>query len=54
LVDVPFTYADNTFKGSFKINRKDFAIGGNSMTMGDEVMLSTSRQNKPQKYTAIK
>jgi polyisoprenoid-binding protein YceI len=40
LVDVPFTYADNTFKGSFKINRKDFAIGGNSMTMGDEVAIN--------------
>lgn len=40
LVDVPFTYADNTFKGSFKINRKDFAIGGNSMTMGDEVTIN--------------
>jgi polyisoprenoid-binding protein YceI len=40
LVDVPFTYADNTFKGSFKINRRDFAIGGNSMTMGDEVTIN--------------
>jgi polyisoprenoid-binding protein YceI len=41
LIEVPFTYAtvgpDNTFKGSFKINRRDFAIGGSSMTMGDEV-----------------
>jgi polyisoprenoid-binding protein YceI len=40
LVDVPFTYTDNAFKGSFKINRKDFAIGGNSMTMGDEVTIN--------------
>jgi len=40
LVDVPFTYADNGFKGSFKINRKDFGIGGNSMTMGDEVTIN--------------
>jgi polyisoprenoid-binding protein YceI len=40
LVEVPFTYADNSFKGSFKINRRDFAIGGNSMTMGDEVTIN--------------
>nr|WP_067059166.1 YceI family protein [Mucilaginibacter sp. L294] len=40
LVDVPFSYADNAFKGSFKINRKDFAIGGSSMTMGDEVTIN--------------
>lgn len=40
LVDVPFTYAANAFKGSFKINRKDFSIGGNSMTMGDEVIIN--------------
>ncbi|MES2266458.1 MAG: YceI family protein [Bacteroidota bacterium] len=44
LVDVPFTYAAtstaNLFKGSFKINRKDFKIGGNSMTMSDDVTIN--------------
>lgn len=40
LIEVPFIYADNLFKGRFKINRRDFAIGGNSMTMGDEVTIN--------------
>lgn len=40
MVEVPFTYADNSFKGSFKINRRDFSIGGSSMTMGDEVTIN--------------
>ena len=44
LVDVPFTYTDVNngalFKGSFKINRKDFGVGGGSMTMGDEVTIN--------------
>jgi polyisoprenoid-binding protein YceI len=43
-VEVPFTYATaatgNLFKGSFKINRKDFKIGGNSMTMSDDVTIN--------------
>ncbi|MGY4536081.1 polyisoprenoid-binding protein YceI [Mucilaginibacter sp. UYNi724] len=43
-VEVPFTYATsstgNLFKGSFKINRKDFKIGGNSMTMSDDVTVN--------------
>jgi polyisoprenoid-binding protein YceI len=43
LIEVPFTYlasgTNNTFKGSFKINRRDFAIGGSSMTMGDDVTI---------------
>ncbi|MFD0794599.1 YceI family protein [Mucilaginibacter litoreus] len=44
LVEVPFTYTTlsngHLFKGSFKINRKDFGIGGNSMTMSDEVTVN--------------
>ena len=43
LIDVPFTYmvAGNTatFKGSYKIMRLDFGIGGNSMTMSDDVTI---------------
>jgi len=42
-VEIPFTYTekDNTsaFKGSFKLNRLDFGIGGNSLTMSDEVIV---------------
>jgi len=43
-VEVPFSYADisggHLFKGSFKINRRDFGIGGSSMTMGDDVTVN--------------
>ena len=43
-VEIPFSYAEipsgNLLKGSFKINRKDFAIGGNSMTMSDDVTIT--------------
>lgn len=43
-VEVPFTYTEtatgNFFKGSFKINRRDFAVGGNSMTMSDNVTIN--------------
>ena len=42
-VDVPFSYTEAgstaTFKGSFKILRADFGIGGSSMTMSDEVTI---------------
>jgi polyisoprenoid-binding protein YceI len=42
-VEVPFTYAETAtgayFKGSFKINRRDFKVGGNSMTMSDDVTI---------------
>ena len=43
-VDVPFNYAEiatgSVFKGSFKINRRDFGVGGNSMTMSDMVTIN--------------
>ncbi|WP_454803607.1 YceI family protein [Mucilaginibacter phyllosphaerae] len=43
-VEVPFNYSALAngyfFKGIFKINRKDFTIGGNSMTMGDDVTIT--------------
>ncbi|RKR80658.1 polyisoprenoid-binding protein YceI [Mucilaginibacter gracilis] len=43
-VDVPFTYIVNggtaVFKGSFKINRLDFAIGDKSMVLSNEVTIS--------------
>ena len=50
-VEVPFTYTESTnvalFKGSFKINRKDFGVGGNSMVLADdatiELVVETSK-----------
>ena len=43
-VEIPFTYVVTTtgssFKGSFKINRRDFGVGGNSMTMSDDVTVN--------------
>ena len=50
-VEVPFTYTESTnvalFKGSFKINRKDFVVGGNSMVLADdatiELVVETSK-----------
>jgi len=50
-VEVPFTYTESSnvalFKGSFKINRKDFGVGGNSMVLADdatiELVVETSK-----------
>lgn len=43
-VEMPFTYTSlnsgHLFKGSFKINRRDFGVGGSSMTMGDDVTIN--------------
>ncbi|MCC8410589.1 YceI family protein [Mucilaginibacter sp. UR6-1] len=43
-VDIPFTYTATgdkaQYKGSFKINRKDFNVGGSSMTLADEVTIN--------------
>ena len=43
LVDLPFTYtnAGSTalLKGSFKINRRDFGIGGGSLTLANEATI---------------
>ena len=40
-IEVPFTYTDSAnmalFKGSFKINRQDFGVGGKSMVLADDV-----------------
>lgn len=42
-IEVPFTYTDGPnmglFKGGFKINRKDFGVGGNSMVLADEATI---------------
>ena len=43
-LDIPFTYIDNgnsaTFKGSFKLNRLDFGVGGSSLVLSNDVTVS--------------
>ncbi|WP_428327623.1 YceI family protein [Mucilaginibacter sp.] len=43
LIDMPFTYVqkDNkiAFKGTFKINRLDYGIGGNSLILADQATI---------------
>ena len=45
-VKVPFTYIEsagsNSFKGSFTINRSDFGIGGKSMVLADDALVSVA------------
>jgi len=45
-VKVPFTYTENgssnSFKGSFTINRSDFDIGGKSMVLADDALVSVA------------
>ncbi len=36
-VKIPFTYVENIFEGTFTLDRLDYAIGGKSLTMGDDV-----------------
>jgi polyisoprenoid-binding protein YceI len=47
-VDVPFTYTETngkvTYAGSFKLNRKDFNVGGSSMVLADEVTVFISAE----------
>jgi polyisoprenoid-binding protein YceI len=44
LIDVPFTYTETTgaasFKGSFKLKRSDFGIGGPSLSLSDDVTVT--------------
>ncbi len=39
-VVIPFIFENNTIKGNFTIDRRDFKVGGNSMLMGDKVTVS--------------
>jgi polyisoprenoid-binding protein YceI len=45
-VEVPFTYTESgstgLFKGNFKINRRDFGVGGSSMMLADEASIQIS------------
>lgn len=42
-VKIPFTYKESNgvgvFKGNFTINRRDYKVGGNSMVLGDMVIV---------------
>jgi polyisoprenoid-binding protein YceI len=44
LIEVPFSYITNAttayLKGSFKINRSDFGIGGTTMTLANEATIT--------------
>ncbi len=44
LVEIPFTYtqSNNTgaFKGSFKLNRRDYGVGSSSLVLADEVTVN--------------
>ncbi|MDB5286364.1 MAG: hypothetical protein JWR05_1313 [Mucilaginibacter sp.] len=43
MVELPFTYTDTGniawLKGSFKINRSDFGVGGGSLTLANETII---------------
>ncbi|MES2734636.1 MAG: YceI family protein [Bacteroidota bacterium] len=43
-VEIPFTFSETNgngqLQGSFEINRKDYTVGGNSWTMGDNVTIN--------------
>lgn len=38
-VTIPFTFENGVFKGEFTVDRRDFNVGGNSMIMGDKVLI---------------
>jgi polyisoprenoid-binding protein YceI len=48
LIEVPFTYTESgsniIFNGNFKINRKDFGLGGNSMVLADEATVTVNTE----------
>ena len=50
LIEVPFTYTEKgnaaVFNGSFKINRRDFNLGGNSMVLADEATVTVNTEIK--------
>ncbi|HVW98491.1 MAG TPA: YceI family protein [Mucilaginibacter sp.] len=49
-VEIPFTFSrsgDNSaFKGSFKINRRDFSVGGSSLILSDDVTVNIDAEVK--------
>jgi polyisoprenoid-binding protein YceI len=45
---IPFIFDNNTFTGQFTINRRDFNIGGSSIMMSDNVLISLTIKTAPQ------
>jgi polyisoprenoid-binding protein YceI len=45
---IPFIFDNNTFTGQFTINRRDFNIGGSSIMMSDNVVISLTIKTAPQ------
>ena len=43
-IKLPFSFRQGIFKGSFTINRRDFGVGGNSMILGDMVIVDIEIQ----------
>lgn len=39
-ITIPFIFENNTFKGNFILNRRDYNIGGKSFMMSDNVSIS--------------
>ena len=39
-VEIPFTYSADSFKGEFKINRRDYGVGGGSLILSEEVTIA--------------
>jgi polyisoprenoid-binding protein YceI len=39
-ITIPFIFENNTFKGDFTLNRRDYNIGGKSFVMSDNVLVS--------------
>ena len=56
-VDIPFTFLDKdntvTFKGTFKLDRLDFGVGGKSMILSDEVIVHIDCEEKKQELTRL-
>ncbi len=56
-IELPFTFLDKdnmvAFKGSFKLNRLDFGIGGKSMILADEVIVNIDCEEKKPELTRI-
>lgn len=46
-VSFPFTCTNGTFDGEFRIDRRDFGVGKNSLIMGDEVTIMIHVQTAP-------
>ena len=49
-ISFPFIYSvsngNPTFKGQFQINRRDFKVGGSSLTLADNLMVFLSVTSK--------